>query len=168
MIDGAIYCIAGLALLASLFERQALLAASLVCISFIYNELIYIEELTWDAAWLWSTQAGVKDLLIYLILGFRRNTTEFILLLTFVVSCLFHQVILAQVLTNEASNLTLFSIRPEVMKFISVAQLTTVFYIIIDGGGWNGGKLQRVKHLILGVYAPINRVFHPQAVKGTK
>ena len=168
MIDGAIYCIAGLALLASLVKRQALLAASLVCISFIYNELIYIEELTWEGAALWCVLFALKDLAILMLLGFRKNTAEFILLLCFAVSCLFHQAILAQVLTYEASNLTLFSIRPEVMKFISVAQLTTVFYIIIDGGGWDGGKLQRVKHLISGIHTPINRVINSQAFKVTK
>lgn len=167
ILDDAIHVLAIFAVIASLLQRQAVAVASLLFISLWYNGMILLvkPDPAWNDLVFWCVLFAVKDLLFLTLLGFRKNTAEFILLLSFAVSCLFHQAILAQVLTYEASKLTLFAIRPEIMMYLSVAQLATVFYIIL-GGGFNGGK--RAKRSIPVNDIVRNRLLYPQAFKVKK
>lgn len=166
ILDDAIHVLALTALVASLFSGRAFIAALLIFSSLWFNDMILVVDPKWSELVIWCVLFAVKDLLILTLLGFRRNTAEFILLLSFAVSCLFHQAILAQVLTYDAESLTLFSIRPDVMKYVSVCQLATVFYILFSEGGVNGGK--RVKYRIPSFNGLFDRLFHTQAFKVTK
>ena len=120
--------------------------------------LIYFQTLT-----VWSILFSAKDYLLLTLFGFMRNTPAFIILMSFAVSCLFHQAILAQVLTHETENLTLFAIRPTFMKYVSVVQLATVYYIIISGSGFNGGK--RVKSFVLASFSNNYRLLYQKSFK---
>lgn len=167
-LDQAIMLLSVIALLLSVPARAGFLPALAVILSLLFNSaLLEIEFYPnfWESLSLWTVLFSAKDLLLLTLLGFRQNSRELIILLSFAVSCLFHQAILAQVLTYEAKNLTLFAIRPQVMMYVSVAQLATVFYIILTGSGINGGKRKCAKRHIFGVDYNFHRVLHVQAFK---
>ena len=156
MLDYAIHVAVIVAVVLSLISGRAAFAALLLFVNVGINQLLFIENPSWSEATQWAALFAVKDLLLLTLFGFRKNTAEFILLLSFAASCLFHQAILAQILTYESENLTLFAIRPTVMKYLTVAQLATVFYIIL-GGGDSGGK--RVKSWLHGADIKLNSIF---------
>ena len=168
ILDDAIHVLALLGVIASLWQRQALFAASLIFFGLWYNDIILLTKPNpeWSDLVLWCALFAVKDLLFLTLLGFRRTTTEFIILLSFAVSCLFHQAILAQVLTYDPDNLTLFAVRPQFMMYVTVIQLATVFFIIVKGGGSSGGK--RVKSFNAVRHFRSNRILHIQAFKAIK
>ena len=166
ILDDALHIMACLAVFASLATGRSLFPALVVFVSLEYNAAIFIESPTWSEFIRWAILFAAKDLLFLTLLGFRRTTTEFIIALSFLVSCLFHQAILAQVLTYDPDNLTLFAIRPQLMMYVTVAQLATVFYIIISGSGINGGKRVKSYHAVR--HFRSNGFFHSQAFKAYK
>ena len=168
-MDYAIHLTVLLAVVLSLITGRAQFAALLLFANVGVNQLalgiVSVDNIAvyFDTLVIWAAMFAIKDLLFLILFGFRKNTAEFILLLSFAVSCLFHQAILAQVLTYDSSNLTLFAIRPTVMKYVSIVQLATVFYIIVNGSGFNGGK--RVKSTFLAGFRVNHNLLHTKAFK---
>lgn len=171
ILDQIIVFACFIAITLSIFSGAGLVPALLITLSLVINEMaLSVVDTTSRIIYFatiddWAIYVSVKDLLFLTLLGFRQNPRELIILLSFAVSCLFHQAILAQVLTYEAKNLTLFAIRPQVMMYVSVAQLATVFYIILTGSGINGGKRKCAKRNILDFHHNFHRVLHVQAFK---
>lgn len=163
MLDLLIYKIGFAALLISVVRRPAMLAAFLLCLSFIINQYVFVIKPTWDEFEQWATYISIKDAVIMLILLSRLKTPEFILGLSFTVSSLFHQIMLIQI---ENHILTLKHLRTDFMVIITVIQLATVIYILINGSATNGGK--RVKYRIPILNAPVFNLFYTQTYKVKK
>ena len=165
-MDYAIHVAVLLAAVLSLMTGRARLAATVLFINIGYNQLILgvidIDK-HYQTLVLWCVLFAVKDLLFLTLFGFRRDTRELIILASFGVSLLFHNAILAQVLTYDPNKLTLFAYRPTVMMYVSIAQIATVFYIIIGGSDWNGGK--RVKFNVLANFGRFYSLLHLQTFK---
>jgi hypothetical protein len=160
-LDALIYKLAFAGFLASLIERRAIVPTFLVCLSFAYNEIIYIEVSTWESLSKWFAMYALKDFMVALALFSRSKPIEFVLALAFIASSAFHQ--LAQI---QVYNYILDAkhIRTEFMTYVTVFQLATMYLIIFNSkGGWNGGK--RGKRDISNHDHSINRFFHSQTYK---
>lgn len=159
-VDAMIY-LAGLAgLVIAIVRRQAFIAAFFVCLSFYLNELFYTEPSTWHGLYMWAFILAAKDYLIAVMLGFRRKTTEFMLSMIFMVSCLFHLVVQVQLYNHDAS---LLLTREQFMMYVTAAQLATMYLIILTGGGEDGGK--RVKHGLSSFNHLYSRLFLAKTLK---
>lgn len=159
-LDSIIYLagIAGLGL--SIIRRQAFIAAFLLCLSFYINELIFIENPSWSELSRWFFIMAAKDYLIAVTLGFRHKTTEFMLSMLFIASCLFH--LLAQIeIYNQVLNLKYM--RSQFMMYVTAAQLATMYLIILTEGGEDGGK--RVKHGLSSFNHLYSRLFLAKTLK---
>jgi len=163
MLDLLIYKIGFVVLLLSVFRRQALLVAFLMCVSFAYSRYIFIQQPSWAQLEQWAELSLIKDGLIMLILYTRLKTPAFILGLSFGVSGLFHQFMLIEI---ENHILTLKHVRTDFMVILTAFQLATVIFILINGSGQNGGK--RVKYPILTGNGRLINLLYQTAQKVTK
>ena len=163
MLDLLIYKLAFISLILSAIRWQALPAAFLLCASLAYSQYIFNPNLSWSEAAEWTRLNSIKDAIIMLALLSRLKTPEFILGLSFAVSSLFHQIMLIQI---ENHILTLKHLRTDFMVIITVIQLATVIYILINGSATNGGK--RVKYRIPRFNAPVFNILHTQTYKVKK
>jgi hypothetical protein len=142
ILDLLIYKIGFVVLLLSVFRRQALLVAFLLCASFAYSRYIFVYgQPSWAQLENWAALSSIKDALIMIILLSRLKTPEFILGLSFAISGLFHQFMLIEV---ENHILLLKHARTDFMVILTAFQLALVIFILIQGSGNNGGK--RAKH----------------------
>ena len=163
MLDILIYKIGFIALLLSVFRRQALLVAFLMCASFAYSRYIFIQQPSWAQLERWAELSLIKDGLIMLILYTRLKAPEFILGLSFTASGLFHQFMLIEI---ENHILALKHVRTDFMVILTAFQLAIVIFIIIQGSGNNGGK--RAKHHIPFVHGRFINLFYLPSYKVTK
>ena len=165
-IDIAILLAAIAALVLALYGRSAVLLALLILASHLLSLFVYTDNPPWQSfiAWLYTLIA--KDLILISVFGFMRSRQSFILMLSFVATCLLHQLILAQALTGVVDNLTVLAHRSELMKFLVIAQLSTVYHAILTGGDAGGGKL--AKFDLLNAHRRVDRLLYLQAFKVTK
>ena len=163
MLDLLIYKIGFAALLLSVFRRQVLLVAFLICASFAFNQYTFVEHPSWFQLESRYSLISVKDLLIMFVLCWRLKTPEFILGLSFAVSGLFHQFMLIEV---ENHILALKHARTDFMVILTAVQLAIVIFILIKGSGNNGGK--RAKHNIPFVHGRFINLFYLPSYKVTK
>ena len=167
----AIYTAAVLAFVASLLRSRGQSIVMLGCLWFALTRFIYLLDndpsvASWNELIFFTVASATKDFLILILFSLKQNTTALILIVSLFVSCLFHQVILSQALTYIADNLTMYAIRPEFMKYLSVVLLTTMYYAILTGSDNSGGKL--AKYRFSYSYAPKFSFFHLQTYKVTK
>lgn len=139
-LDSAITIAAISAATLALFWRSHYVAPLFILMSHISHYAIYPSSYDWHHFESWLYTLIIKDLILISLFGFMRGRHSFILMLTFVATCVFHQLILAQALTGKVDNLTLLAVRPDLMKFIVICQLSTVYHAILTGGGSDGGK----------------------------
>ena len=159
-LDVLIYKLGFAGLIISCVRWQAFPAAFFLCLSFIINEWLFIKDPNWSELSKLYFMYAAKDFAIAVVFGFRIKTTEFILSMTFMASCLFHLV--AQIETYNHT-LGLIFVRTEFMTYITVAQLATMYLIILTGSGSNGGK--RAKHWLFNSYYRLDNIFHRSACK---
>ena len=170
-ISTAIYTAASLAFVASLLRDKGQPIVLLGCLWFAATRLIYLIDqdpsvTSWNELLFFTVATACKDFLFLILFSFKQNTTTLILIVSLFVSCLFHQAILAQVLTYKPANLTLYAIRPEFMQYLSVVLLTTMYYAILKGSDNSGGKL--AKHRLSYRDTPKLKFFHLQTHKDSK
>ena len=160
-LDALIYKLAFAGFLACLINKRAIVPVALVCLSFAYNELIYIEVSTWESLSKWFAMYALKDFIIAVALFSRLRSIELALALTFIVSSAFHQLAQIQVYNYI---LDLKHIRTEFMTYVTVFQLATMYLIIFTSkGDCNGGK--RAKHHLPAVDRGFYTFFYNQTYK---
>jgi hypothetical protein len=167
----AIYTAASVAFVASLLMDRGQPIVMLGCFWFATTRFIYLLDddpsvTAWNELIFFTAATACKDFLFLMLFSFKQNTTVLILIVSLFVSCLFHQIILSQALTYTADNLTMYAIRPEFMKYLSVVLLTTMYYTILRGSDSSGGKL--AKHWVSDIHYPKLRLFHLQTYKVPK
>ena len=160
-----------MAFVASLVIGRGQSIVMLGCLWFALTRFIYLLDndpsaTSWNELIFFTVATACKDFLFLILFSLKQNTTALILIVSLFVSCLFHQVILSQALTYTADNLTMYAIRPEFMKYLSVVLLTTMYYAILKGSGNSGGKL--AKYRFSYSYTPKFSFFHLQTHKVTK
>jgi hypothetical protein len=166
ILDHAILLAAIAAVVLALYGRSAVLLALLIAFNHLSNLTLYVAEPSWQQLEGWLYALIVKDLILITAFGFMRSRQSFILMLSFVATCLLHQLILAQALTGVVDNLTALAHRSELMKFVVIAQLSTVYHAILTGGDSGGGKL--AKFDLLNAHRRVSRFFYMQAFKVEK
>lgn len=159
-LDALIYKAGALALILSCINRRAIVPAFLICTSFALNELFYIERVSWVTLEAWATKLMIKDFVIMIVFGFRQKTAEIVLMAIFAVSCLFHLFMRIEIYNHI---LDMKHIRAEIVTYITVAQLATMYLILFTGGDWNGGK--RARSYIRSRYFGISHIFYNQVYK---
>ena len=158
-----IYKLAFAGLVIACFRQSALAAAFLLCASYLANELMFIKHPSWVELSYWFKLQSYKDFLIAVILFTRLKTTEIMLALIFIASCLFHHFAKIQVDNNI---LELKHIRTDFMIYITSAQLATMYLIILTGSGGYGGK--RVRLGVFSTYSYIGRFLHSSTFKNQR
>ena len=140
-LDSLIYKMAFAALLIALIKRDFVVPAFLLCFSFLFNELIFIQKPTWYQLEQYFFAHAAKDFLIAVALFLMYRLNTLVLALTFIASCLFHK--FAQIeIANKV--LDLKHIRSDFMTYITVAQIATIYASLLQAkGGKNGGKRAR-------------------------
>lgn len=147
ILDHAIFIATIVAVLMALHGRDFLFAAFLILFSHAFALLVLPSSNEWAVFESWLYTLIIKDLILISLFGFMLNRHCFIIMLTFVASCVFHQFLLAQANTGIVDNLTLLAVRPDFMKFIVIVQLSTLYHAILTGGDSDGGK--RAQHNML-------------------
>ena len=161
-LDLLIYKIGFIALLVSAMRRQALFAAFLLCVSFLWNQYTFIAAPTWTELENRYAMIAIKDAVIFLLLFTRSKTPEIALAVIFASSSLYHQYMLIEIQNHI---LTFKHLRTEFMTIVTALQLATVF-IILTGGGNHGGK--RAKHSLFNLNYRFNHFFDYQTCKDSK
>ena len=161
-LDELIYKIGFIVLLVAVVRRQALFAAFLLCVSFLWNEYTFIAHPTWAELEHRYIMLAVKDAIIFLSLFVRQKTPEILLAVIFAVSCAYHQWMLVEI---QNRILTLKHFRTEFMTIITALQIATVI-ILLRRGGSNGGK--RAKHSLFNLNYRFNHFFDYQTCKDSK
>ena len=151
MLDLLIYKIGFIALIVSVFRRQAMFAALLLCASYIVNQLTFVQSPSWSELESRYLFISIKDVVIMLLFFLRLKTPELILGLSFAVCSLYHQWMLVEIQNRV---LDLKHLRTDFMIILTALQLATVIFILIQGSQNNGGK--RAKHSV----SIVNRGFH--------
>lgn len=142
-LDLLIYRLAIAGLIVSLFRRQALMAAVLLCLSFLFDQAIFIERPRWYEIQGMYFSYALKDLCIAIVFLFSRRTMEVALGLLFAISSLVSQIIYIQV-DNEV--FYLFDNRTAIVSYISAAQIAIIWTLILSKESTDGGK--RAKHSV--------------------
>lgn len=163
ILDHAIVIAALAAVFMALYGRVSLFAALLILSSHIFSLLVLPSTNEWFVFESWLYMLIIKDLALISLFGFMRGRHCFIIMLTFVATCVFHQLILAQALTGKVDNLTLLALRPDLMKFIVICQLSTVYHAIITGGADDGGGLAKCDKFFL--HYRLGFIFHKPSFK---
>jgi hypothetical protein len=160
-LDALIYKLAFAGFLACLVKRKALIPVILMCLSFLFNEAVFIKSPSWDELSQLYAMYALKDFMIAFVLFSRNKPIEFLLALTFIASSAFHQLAQIQVYNYI---LELKHLRTDFVTYITVFQLATMYLIIFNSkGGWNGGK--RGKRDISNHDHSLNRFLHLQTHK---
>lgn len=144
------------ALVVGLKSRVSLLLALWLLIN-IYLWSDYLTMTKWSALKDWAFHFALKDFALMLLAGYLR--TPLIIVYALAASCIFHQVVLMQILTYNWHNVTLFEYRSDFMLVLAVIMLATVIHSRIGGG--NGGK--RVRDRLISCYRNLGRVFYVTA-----
>ena len=113
----------------------------------------------WHTMTIWAILFSLKD---FALMPLARNSLTIVYALA--ASCIFHQVVLMQILTYTWEKVTLFEYRSDFMLSLSVIMLATVIHSVI-GGGSNGGK--RVRSYLIGAYHRLGVVL-PRASQKVK
>lgn len=163
ILDDAITAALIIAVATSLLCKKGAAFAVLLLSSHAFSLAVHTENPPWDLFIAWLYIVFAKDFVLVGAFGFMRGRHSFILMLTFVATCVFHQLILAQALTGKVDNLTLLALRPDLMKFIVVAQLSTVYHAIITGGADDGGGLAKCDKFFL--HYRLGFIFHKPSFK---
>ena len=139
-VDALVYKMAFVSVLIALVKRDMIAPALLLCASFLFNEMVFVLDPTWQQIEAYFFQLAIKDFLIAIGLFLMYRTSAFVLAITFVISCLFHKVAQIEVSNNI---LDLKHIRSDFMTYITAAQIATIYYSLLRHGGGNGGKRVR-------------------------
>lgn len=125
-----------IALISGLFSRLGMLVA----IWIVVNQSLYgMIDLSsgwtyWQTMTAWAILFSLKD---FALMPLARNSLTIVYALA--ASCVFHQVVLMQILTYTWEKVTLFEYRSDIMLYLSVIMLATVIKSAI-GGGSDGGR----------------------------
>jgi hypothetical protein len=95
-----------------------------------------------------------------IFLFIRHNTAEFIVGLSFALSCLFH---LVAVMAENNGIYGWLDSRPLFNTYNSVFQIATVLFLLTIGGGFNGGR--RIGHNLRYHHSQRNRLLCSTAYK---
>lgn len=159
-VDLLIYKMGFISLIVSVFKRQAMFAAILLCVSYMVDQYTFVAHPTWIELEFRYTALAAKDFIIMIMLFTRLKTPEITLGVIFAVSSLFHQCMLVEI---QNQILTLKHMRTSFMEVVAAMQLATVILILITGSTNNGGK--RAKHYLSVVDRSFYNLFHTPAYK---
>lgn len=163
ILDHLIYILAALLLLISVFRREALIPALIVCASLAFDRIIFQERMSTSEAVKWAFMLSLKDIVFALVIAFRHKPKEYPIAMGFFVLCLVHQWIRIEALNHD---LTLLYYRNDLASIIVASWIASISLIIFTGDSNNGGK--RVRMDMSRLNRPYrNRIYNP-AYKVTK
>lgn len=160
MLDLFIYKIGAIILALSFLRRESLLAAAILCVTFLVNEYTFDMNPTWSSL---ESRAKILALVNFaggFILLSRLRTPEFAIGLIFIGCSFYFQAMLVEI-QNQV--LSLKNLRPSFMTVATALQLATVIFILIQGSADNGGK--RAKHRLFSINGRFHNFLYPKTSK---